>query len=71
MGQTCAVRGRASPGAVGSAVACGKSRGLVAFPAGVCDRTGEEHPVTEDDLGEGWRAWVTTGHSCVKEESEM
>lgn len=62
-GRTCAVGGRAGPGAVGGAVSRGKARGLVALPARVRDRAGEEHPVAEDDPGEGRGPRVTTGHS--------
>ena len=53
-------------------MACGEARGLVAFPAGIRDGAGEEHPVTEDDLGVGWGPRVTTGHSLggMKEREE-
>jgi len=44
-------------------MASGEARGLVALPAGIRHRVGEQHPVAEDDLGVGWRSRVSTGYS--------
>lgn len=68
VGLTCAVRGSARPGAIGCAVACGKPRRVVALPAGVDHRAGEEGAITADDPAVGGCAWVPTGHSWGKTE---
>lgn len=61
---TRAVGSRAGPGPVGRAVPRGQPRGLVAVPAGVDDRAGEQDAVAADDPAVGGRAGVPTGHGC-------
>lgn len=61
---TCAVRSCACPRPIGRAVPSHEPRRLVAFPAGIDDRAGEEDPITAEDHPVGRRAWVSAGHSC-------
>lgn len=67
---TCAVRGRARPGPVGRAVPRHEPWGLVAFPAGVDDRAGEEDAVAADNHAVGGRAWISTGHSYGDKDAD-
>lgn len=61
---TCAVRSCACPCPIGRAVPSHEPRGLVAFPAGIDDRAGEEDPITAEDHPIGRGAWVSAGHGC-------
>lgn len=66
---TCTVRGCARPRPVGCAVPSHEARGLVAFPAGIDDRAGEEDPITAKDHPVGRGARVSTGHGCQEAET--
>lgn len=61
---TCAVGSCACPCPIGCAVPSHEPRGLVAFPAGIDDRAGEEDSIAAKDHAIGRGARVSTGHSC-------